>query len=613
MSGPSDWLDEVRDDADDLPQPPPRFSSLVDPDTADNEAAEDAALATFLSELDSARLQPRSSSSSSSSSQAPAPAERRGRGRGRGRRFGGGGRGFGDFGGGAPPRTRGRPRGANALRSAPTAAPPLPRPVYEAPDADGIEASSYGGQLVTLVPTKVMVFIDGSWLYYTLFERGRRCPIVQQYGAGWYHSHHVDWNGLPQLISDHVSAELLRMMPNAERAVEVVRVLVYSSFREDQDVGTEREKMFRALQALNFEVHLGTFTGAQEKCVDISLAVDMLHYATIPHALDVAVLVSGDRDFIPALLRTRQKGKRVAVCSMRNSASAEFSDPNAHVKDFEVCWLDDHLDKLIAPIHPSLQGQRPAMVRMLREVVVDAVAEAGGTMTLLQLRAHLAQVALGSSSAQQYISHEFSSLPAFLRRFPADLSLRQAANREALVALVGAPTTTAAPRKRRPPPQQQPPQTQTPQQQVAGTSGEYSAQLEAAELMAGLIPEADEADEGPVEDGDEWWEEAEQAEEVAQGAAPSLDDALMVAEQLLPSRQKGGGKRRSGRGAVSAAQAAQAAADAAKTAEEKAELREKLVELLDTLVEEETPAFEDAAEFEARGADAEEMSERESA
>jgi hypothetical protein len=35
-------------------------------------------------------------------------------------------------------------------------------------------------------------------------------------------------------------------------------------------------------------------------------------------AFDVAVLVSGDRDFIPALLRTRERGKRVAVCSMRN-------------------------------------------------------------------------------------------------------------------------------------------------------------------------------------------------------------------------------------------------------------------------------------------------------
>ena len=71
------------------------------------------------------------------------------------------------------------------------------------------------------------------------------------------------------------------------------------------------------------QVHLGDFHGGQEKCVDISLAVDMLHYATVPNAYDVAVLVSGDRDFIPALVRTRQKGKRVAVCSMRNSVSTE--------------------------------------------------------------------------------------------------------------------------------------------------------------------------------------------------------------------------------------------------------------------------------------------------
>ena len=75
------------------------------------------------------------------------------------------------------------------------------------------------------------------------------------------------------------------------------------------------------------QVHLGDFTGGQEKCVDIALAVDMLHYATVPNAFDVAVLVSGDRDFIPALVRTRQKGKRVAICSMRNSACPEYDDP----------------------------------------------------------------------------------------------------------------------------------------------------------------------------------------------------------------------------------------------------------------------------------------------
>ena len=180
--------------------------------------------------------------------------------------------------------------------------------------SDGLEAAELGGRLVALTPTKVMVFVDGTWLYYTLFERGKRCPIVKQFGAGWYENHYIDFGKIPEIISDHLSAELLRYAPNSQRAVEVVRVLVFSSFREEQEVSSQRQQMFRAMQKINFEVHLGSFTGPQEKCVDIALAVDMLHYATVPGAFDVAVLLSGDRDFLPALVRTRQKGKRVAIC-----------------------------------------------------------------------------------------------------------------------------------------------------------------------------------------------------------------------------------------------------------------------------------------------------------
>ena len=43
-------------------------------------------------------------------------------------------------------------------------------------------------------------------------------------------------------------------------------------------------------------------------------------------------------------------------------------------------------------MHPELQIQRPAMLSMLRDVLLDAVTEAGGTVGLLQLRAHLDQV-----------------------------------------------------------------------------------------------------------------------------------------------------------------------------------------------------------------------------
>jgi len=47
--------------------------------------------------------------------------------------------------------------------------------------------------------------------------------------------------------------------------------------------------------------------GLQEKCVDISLAVEMMHYASVPGAYDCAVLLSGDKDFMPALARIRQQ------------------------------------------------------------------------------------------------------------------------------------------------------------------------------------------------------------------------------------------------------------------------------------------------------------------
>ena len=83
--------------------------------------------------------------------------------------------------------------------NAAAAAPPSPPPSTEYVKVqDGVQGASVGGQLVTLVPTKVMVFIDGSWLYYSLFERGRRCPIRARFGAGWQENHYVDYGALPQ-------------------------------------------------------------------------------------------------------------------------------------------------------------------------------------------------------------------------------------------------------------------------------------------------------------------------------------------------------------------------------------------------------------------------------
>ena len=88
----------------------------------------------------------------------------------------------------------------------------------------------------------------------------------------------------------------------------------------------------------------------QEKCVDISLAVEMLYMATVPNAYDIAVIVTGDMDFMPALEKTRLLGKRTAICSFRNSINQDMLAPEARIRDFDVIWLDEYLDQLIVPI-----------------------------------------------------------------------------------------------------------------------------------------------------------------------------------------------------------------------------------------------------------------------
>ena len=51
-----------------------------------------------------------------------------------------------------------------------------------------------------------------------------------------------------------------------------------------------------------------------QKEVDVSLACEMLEHALLNH-YDVAIVVSGDRDFVPAIQRVQAAGKRVEVAS----------------------------------------------------------------------------------------------------------------------------------------------------------------------------------------------------------------------------------------------------------------------------------------------------------
>lgn len=138
-------------------------------------------------------------------------------------------------------------------------------------------------------------------------------------------------------------------------------------------------RMFRDMANANYDVHMMETVGRGEKCVDIQLAVEMLHYATVPNAFDMAVILTGDKDFVPALVRTRQKGKEVVICSMKSGCNRVLYE-SPHIRDYDVVWLENCLDGFIIPI-PEEERNRLntadyasafTMMRVIRDYVQAA-------------------------------------------------------------------------------------------------------------------------------------------------------------------------------------------------------------------------------------------------
>jgi hypothetical protein len=212
-----------------------------------------------------------------------------------------------------------------------------------------------------MTPLKVMIFIDGTWLYYSIYEREHyRDVIAQRLGRTWRTDYAIDWNKLPlvacqALMEDKRSSWTSIAPPSSTvggtptkmtRPIEISRVSVYSSMHRETSYGSARYRMFSDMMSAGFDVNMMETVGRNEKCVDIQLAVDMLYYATVPEAYDVALLLTGDRDFLPAIIRCRQKGRKIGLISLRSGATLAFTDtPN--LKDFDTIWLEDYLSEWI--------------------------------------------------------------------------------------------------------------------------------------------------------------------------------------------------------------------------------------------------------------------------
>jgi uncharacterized LabA/DUF88 family protein len=234
-------------------------------------------------------------------------------------------------------------------------------------------------QQTMVAPLKAMLFIDGSWLYYSIYERSD-CPIKQKFGFGWQYRYKVAWSKLPGLICRYLaSCRHISSTSSQVRHIELVRTSVYTSYKADTHERSFRYQMFEELKEANFDLHMMETVGKSEKCIDIQIAVDLLHYATVDSsgggAFDIGLLLTGDKDFIPALIRARQKGREIGIVSMQRGCNRALLDTPG-IRDFDVMWLEDYMDELLIPIVVA-EKQSDVSVFTLHKCIHDYILESG--------------------------------------------------------------------------------------------------------------------------------------------------------------------------------------------------------------------------------------------
>ncbi|RMD74837.1 MAG: NYN domain-containing protein [Lentisphaerae bacterium] len=201
---------------------------------------------------------------------------------------------------------------------------------------------------------KLMVFIDGTWLYYNKRYLGNETR----------NDFHLDYARIPKVLGEALEQQL-----DCER-IDIVRNCLFAHFfcnfdPVDQEVVTRQREFYSILRdRYHYEVEVVPYdlqgkkikdveyhilaNGEANSYVAVSLTTRLLHYAMLPGCFDIALLIAGNYCYIPLLREIRKLGKRVAIASIKSACCPAFEDPveGTEIRDFEVIFLDDYVDAI---------------------------------------------------------------------------------------------------------------------------------------------------------------------------------------------------------------------------------------------------------------------------
>jgi uncharacterized LabA/DUF88 family protein len=165
---------------------------------------------------------------------------------------------------------------------------------------------------------RVMIFIDGSNVYWGLrsYKRQTRSEYLLDY-------------------------EKLQLLLAGQR--DLVRTIYYSSAPSER-ANPGQCRFWEYLRSTGIQVVLKTLgkrvnpengeIRLVEKGVDVALTIDLLALAW-EGAYDVAIVFSGDGDYVEAVKQVMNKGKNVEILAFRSSCSVELRESALRVTYFE--------------------------------------------------------------------------------------------------------------------------------------------------------------------------------------------------------------------------------------------------------------------------------------
>lgn len=178
---------------------------------------------------------------------------------------------------------------------------------------------------------KAMVFIDGGWLYRC------RTALFSKLGEEVFE---IDYAKLPKLLCEDVANSL-------DEDISLVRTLYFGTIPSARSgFNTSKQYSFYDFleRSCGYDAHIHEVDIGNEEntgsWIDVSMAVNLVYYASLPGAMDVAIVVGDNPDLSPAVNRVRSLGKRVQLVGVsdQHPTLSSIMCP----LDFPVIHLDHH-------------------------------------------------------------------------------------------------------------------------------------------------------------------------------------------------------------------------------------------------------------------------------